>query len=259
MKVNLHAIGHWQPADVVSRWSDSSQTLPAELQDEIDRAWNTAIAAGRWKLFDGPMCRLDRFSAAERLELELSRTSYKVFWGTNLHGKNVKERFGGEALANPLGLSCALQSADGFLLLGRRSATVAYYPSRVHPFAGALEPGDCVDVFSEIRRELAEELSLGGGDVAEIWCAGIVEDISISQPELVFAARTGLRRDELMAQLDKDEHEAIYAIQPEPSSVELALRDGAMTPVALGTILLWGRAHFGAGWFDAARQAVNLG
>ena len=29
--------------------------------------------------------------------------------------------------------------------------------------------------------------------------------------------------------------------------------------VALGTILLWGREHFGPDWFDAARRAVNLG
>jgi hypothetical protein len=49
------------------------------------------------------------------------------------------------------------------------------------------------------------------------------------------------------------------AIERTREKVELSLRDPAMTPVALGTILLWGREHFGPDWFDAAQRAVNLG
>ena len=41
----------------------------------------------------------------------------------------------------------SLLTRDGWLLYGRRNATVAYYPNRVHPFAGTLEPGDLADVF----------------------------------------------------------------------------------------------------------------
>jgi hypothetical protein len=48
------------------------------------------------------------------------------------------------------------------------------------------------------------------------------------------------------------------AIEPIRHKVESSLSDSAMTPVALGTILLWGREHFGADWFDAAQRAVNL-
>jgi len=81
-------------------------------------------------------------------------------------------------------------TADDWLLLGRRNATVAYYPSRVPPFAGALEPGDPTDVFAEARRELREELGFVEHDVSDIRLAGIVEDASLRQPELIFRVRT---------------------------------------------------------------------
>jgi hypothetical protein len=48
-------------------------------------------------------------------------------------------------------VSPALLTADGFLMMGRRNASVAYYPNRVHPFAGALDPGDA-DMFAAVRR-----------------------------------------------------------------------------------------------------------
>ena len=37
-----------------------------------------------------------------------------------------------------------------------------------------------------------------------------------------------------------------------------SLGDPALTPVARGGILLWGRDHFGLPWFDAAERTVNL-
>ena len=65
-------------------------------------------------------------------------------------------------------------------MLGRRNATVAYYPSRVHPFAGSLEPADDLDVFDDVFRESREELALGKGDIADIVCTGVAEDQSLA-------------------------------------------------------------------------------
>ena len=144
-------------------------------------------------------------------------------------------------------------------MLGKRNANVVYYPSRVHPFAGALEPADPLDVFAEIERELAEELGFTPPDIARIVCAGMVEDISLRQPELVFnvqSTRTGLQIEQM---LDAVEHEACVAIESRADQLETALKEPALTPVALGAALLWGRGHFGAAWFDAANRAVNLG
>jgi hypothetical protein len=193
------------------------------------------------------------------LELELSRTSYKVFWGTNLTHADLADRFGPETLANPVGLSCALQSSDGYLMLGRRNDSLAYYPRRVHPFAGSLEPGDDVDVFANMERELSEELSLGTGDISQIVCVGMIEDLSLRQPELIFSVRSNQSRAGIEQRLDAGEHDACVAIEPKGDKLLEALNDAALTPVALGTGLLWGRGLFGAEWFDAANGAVNLG
>src|SRR5688500_85996 len=130
------------------------------------------------------MCRLERCEASpEALRLWVSPTSYKPFLGTNLTGVDVLA----SALANPLGLSAALVTSDGWLMLGRRNTSVAYYPNRTHPFAGSLEPGELTDVFKGVLRELDEELGLSEREVAEIRCLGLIEDAKLRQPEIVFS------------------------------------------------------------------------
>jgi 8-oxo-dGTP pyrophosphatase MutT (NUDIX family) len=257
--VAFRVIGEFNRLDVITRWVDRAPVPNPEVETQIERAWLQAKSRPNINLFDGPMCRLERFRAGKTLELELSRTSYKIFWGTNLTHPDLADRFGPGALANPVGLSCALESSDGYLMLGRRNASLAYYPLRIHPFAGALEPAERVDVFADMLRELTEELGFTPSDIAGIVCIGIIEDTSLRQPELVFHARSIRSRAEIEQCLDIAEHDGCIAIQSEPQKLEAALNDPSLTPVALGTALLWGRRHFGAAWFDAANRAVNLG
>jgi 8-oxo-dGTP pyrophosphatase MutT (NUDIX family) len=259
VKVRFSAIGRWEAADVLVRWVADNRPRAGEIEKIIEQTWESARSRPGLNLFDGPMCRLERFSAGKILELDVSPTSYRVFWGTNLNNSWLGGKYGAQSLANAIGLSCALESADGFLLLGRRNAGVAYYPSRVHPFAGTLEPAETVDVFAEVGRELTEELGLRRDDLTHLVCTAIIEDISIGQPELVFSAKSSRSRSQLQGMLDASEHDSLIAIEPTRQNVESSLKDSAMTPVALGTILLWGREHFGTDWFDAAERAVNLG
>jgi 8-oxo-dGTP pyrophosphatase MutT (NUDIX family) len=258
VKVRFQAIGHWEPADVFVRWVPENRTRADDIEKIIAKTWDEAQSRPELKLFDGPMCRLERFTAGKTLELELSPTSYRIFWGTNLNNSGLAKKYGRGSLANAVGLSCALESADGFLMLGQRNASVAYYPSRIHPFAGALEPAEKMDVFAEARRELKEELGLESEDIAGLACVAIIEDVSIAQPELIVSAKITRTRSQLENSLDQTEHDSLMAIEPIRHKVESSLSDSAMTPVALGTILLWGREHFGADWFDAAQRAVNL-
>jgi 8-oxo-dGTP pyrophosphatase MutT (NUDIX family) len=228
----------------------------------IESAWEEASRRPGVFLFDGPMCRLESFDVSPAaLRLVLGRTSYKAFLGTNMRHPEIAGAYGRSALANPLGMSCALESADGFLLLGRRNATVAYYPSRVHPFAGALEPGDADDVFGGVRRELAEELSLTGDDVPPdaLSCVGIAEDASLLQPELIFHARCKPSRRQVESQLDPEEHRAIVALPVDAHAATAALRHAAdFTPVAVAAVLLWGRLAFGHAWFLAQCAALAV-
>jgi hypothetical protein len=252
-------IGQFNRSEVITHWVDSSRMSNLEIENQIEQAWLQAQTRPGIKLFDGPLCRLERFRAGKTLELDLSRTSYKIFWGTHLSHPELADRYGPDALANPVGLSCALQSSDGYLMLGRRNASLAYYPLRTHPFAGSLEPADRVDVFANMERELSEELSIAPSDISENVCIGMIEDISLHQPELIFNVRTNQSRARIEKTLDAGEHDGCVAIEPKPDRLLLALNDPALTPVALGTALLWGRGLFGAEWFDAANGAVNLG
>ena len=258
MKVRFRAIGHWGPANVVVQWVGDRRPRVPEIDRIIEQAWEEARRRPGLNLFDGPMCRLERLVVADKLQLELSPTSYKIFWGTNLHNAWLGARYGPQALANAVGLSCALESADGFLTLGRRSPSAAYYPSRVHPFAGTLQPIHPLDLFAEMRRELAEELRIDDPDVPLMWCAGVVEDVSIGQPELVFGAKSSRTFAEIQRMFNAAEHQACLAVEPDREKVQSSLNDSAMTPVAVGAMLLWGREHFGQAWFDAAERAVNL-
>jgi 8-oxo-dGTP pyrophosphatase MutT (NUDIX family) len=250
--LRFHAAGHWSPAQVhVDRVPGTWPDRP-EIRPLIESAWSAALARPGVHLFDGPMCRLESWDAApDRLRLTLSDTTYKRFLGTNLSHPDLADRFGREALANPVGVSPALLTADGFLMMGRRNASVAYYPDRVHPFAGALDPTDA-DPFAAIRRELAEELAFTDADVIDIHCTGIAEDLSIRQPELIFLARTRRTRAEIESALDPTEHHDTWAL---PASAEALARlfeapgSDSFTPVGLASLLLFCRFNLGEEFF----------
>jgi hypothetical protein len=238
---DVRAAGDWSPQQVAVTWSPaSSRRIVPEVERAIDDAWRDAASRLGDKLFDGPLCRLERWAASpQRLELTLSRTSYRAFLGTNLFNAQFGATFGDEVLANPVGVSAALRTADGFLLLGRRNESVAYHPNRVHPFAGSLVPRDRMEVFDEIRRELREELHLEAADVPDIRCVGLAEDRALRQPELMFVATTTRTRGELAAQLDRAEHHDIYAVVADPADVRRAMADPRLTPIAVASLTLW--------------------
>ena len=257
--LSFHAIGDWTGAQVRATTIASGRRLVPEVQRIIEQSWGTALRRPGVKLFDGPMCRLESWRASEdRLDLTLSPTSYKPFLGTNLMHPELAERYGRDVMANPVGVSPALLTADDYLLLGRRNASVAYYPGRTHPFAGALEPRDHGNLFAALRRELAEELSLTDADISEMSCTGIVEDIALRQPELIFRARCRRTRRQIELQVHKDEHGDSVAIAATPTALAAALEDPALTPVGIASLLLWGRHAFGAAWFKERAARFSL-
>lgn len=240
--VKIRLSGEWLERQVRCRWTAGTFDPPEEARRAIEAAWAAAASRPGVRLFDGPMCRLEGLSAeGDHLELALSRTSYKAFMGTNISNAHLADRYGGNCLANPVGLSSALVSRDGFLLLGLRNQSVAYYPGRIHPFAGALEPADDVNVFDEARRELREELALTEEDIEGIGCIGMVEDPALRQPELVFLVRSVLDREQIDSRLDSTEHAGMLAVAPDAGDIQRMLDDSRLTPVAAGTLMLWSR------------------
>ena len=235
MTYKIHLAGSFGPEDVRADWAPSTFGLPAEVAGEIESAWAAAVGQRGTMLFDGPMCRVEGWRReGKRLRLSLSRTSYKWFWGTNLHRPQLGERYGAAALANALGLSAMVESADGYFLLGRRSGAVAYHPHRVHPFAGSATG---LDVFAEMRRELAEELALAESDIAEMTCIGMAEDRAIRQPELVFRVLCTHDCAEIERALDLAEHTQLVAIRPDDQPSD------DWTPIAVAALALRRQMH----------------
>src|SRR5262249_33599627 len=117
--LSIQLTGKWLPGEVGCRWSQSSFHAPHHVMSLIEQAWRRAQGRKGTYLFDGPMCRLESFGVQQgRLELALSATSYKLFHGTNLCHAELADRYGPTVLANPLGISCAVVSSDGYLMLG---------------------------------------------------------------------------------------------------------------------------------------------
>ncbi len=248
--LHFHAIGDWPAERVRVERVESTRPKNAEIDKLIESAWANGMARKGVHLFDGPMCRMESWRVrGEGLTVRLSETSYKVFLGTNLAHPEVAERYGRVALANPVGVSPALLSADGYLMMGRRNESVAYYPGRIHPFAGALDPADD-SPFAAIRRELHEELGFVEADIADIRCTGIAEDVSIRQPELIFFARSTRTRESIEAAMDRKEHHGTWHIPATAAAIGRALEeaDAAFTPVAIASMVLYGRVAFGEGF-----------
>lgn len=246
------AKGDWGPEQIEASFVPGSRRTLPPVERLIEQAWSEAQRRPGIKLFDGPMCRLESWRVSgQRLCLSLSQTSYKPFLGTNLSHPELAEQFGREVMANPVGVSPALLTADDFLLLGRRNATLAYYPNRIHPFAGALEPRDRGDLCGAVRRELREELALEDEDVSEVRCTGIAEDHALRQPEFLFRAQVRLTRSQVESQVHADEHHSSVAVPATQAALARGIADPALTPVAVAALLLWGRIRFGDAWFDA--------
>ena len=253
--LTFHAIGDWSPQQVRATSVAPSRRIVPDVEKAIDAAWQSALRRPGVKLFDGPMCRLESWQASrDELTLALSETSYRQFLGTNLSHPELADRYGRQVMANPLGVSPALLTADGFLLLGQRNAAVAYYPNRIHPFAGAFEPRDGADVSGAVRRELREELCLEESAILEVRCTGLVEDRALRQPELIFRTTTPRTRGQLETEVRPEEHRDSVAIPANADAIEEAVRVPALTPVAVASLMLWGRVKFGDEWFARVRR-----
>jgi len=262
----LDVVGTFTRPEVNVCWSDQKRQCNDELGRLIDQAWEVALWQARKAdrtLFNGPLCRLISYAVTQgRFDLTLGPVTYKEFVGTNQTQAYVRYVHGPDVLADPLGVSAAITTADGFLLLGRRSARVAQYPERLHPVGGTVEPveGDRVpDPFQSMLNEFVEETAIGLDSVRDITLLGLVRDKNTVQPELIFDLSVNVDaaavRQGAATAVDAEEHTEIVPVRAHPAAVVTFLQQNfsELTPVGLATLLLHGQQHWGSGWFAAAR------
>jgi 8-oxo-dGTP pyrophosphatase MutT (NUDIX family) len=246
MQSNLRflVVGDYPPGTVRAAWVEDRRPRIPEIEAAIEVAWRETSRRLGSKLFDAPMCRLESFHAGPPLQLNISPTSYRAFVGTNLTNPQFAQLFGPAALANAIGVSSVVLSRDGFIVMGHRSDSVAFYPRRVHPFAGTLEPHDPLDVFAEARRELTEEAGIQDGDVQAMACIGLVEDAALCQPELIFAVRVRQDVAALQRSLDLVEHGSLFKVSADAPALAAAMAQPVLTPVAAAALSLLQRTRF---------------
>jgi hypothetical protein len=230
------AVGDWTADRISTTWTGRTWMPSAAISSAVDERWTAAVQRGGRTLFDGPLARLDRCRlSGDRLHLDLSATSYRFFWGTNVSDPSLPD----DDRADPLGTSAVVLSADGHLILGRRSPSMALYPGRVHPFGGCVEGGARSDVLAETARELAEEVGLHADDLCDLRLLAVVRDHALAQPEALCLATTRLDRATTLSRLDAAEHSSAWSVPAQPAAVLAALSDPTLTPVAHSQLAAW--------------------
>jgi hypothetical protein len=247
----LLVVGRFLPGQVRVRWTESTRQVLPQVETLIEQAWQKTISTPGVRLFDGRVARLESFATdGYTLDIAISPTSYRIVVGTNFANPQLQDEFGESVMANPLGVSTALLTSDGYWMMGRRNRSVAYYPARVHPFAGSLEVRDHVDIFDDVRRELREELALSAEHITQIIHVGLACDETLRHPESIFFTESRLSREQVTQQLDRDEHDAVWSTPATPEHTAAALSNDDLTPVARASLLLGGRERFGVEWFE---------
>ncbi|HEY0009353.1 MAG TPA: NUDIX hydrolase [Tepidisphaeraceae bacterium] len=255
----LH-ISRYAPECVRTVWVESGRQIEPAVEAAIEAAWRETNSRPGVSLFDGPIGRFEGFSVdGGVITIRLSRTSYRIFVGTNFSNPGFADTYGEQVMANGLGVSAGLLTSDGYIIMGRRNGSVAYYPHRVHPFAGSLEVADVIDLAANARRELCEEANLQAADLAEIHLLCLAEDRLLRHPESIFMARTVLSRATIERQVDPAEHHDSWAVEATATAISRAVVDCAdLTPIARAVLLAFGRHAFGEQWFEEHLKVTQI-
>jgi hypothetical protein len=266
----LDAVGRYAPGQLHLLWSPARRPASVEIDRLIQQAWNTEThkaKANQTKLYDGRLCRLIDWSADRKhLNLTVGEVTFKEFLGTNLRHAYLRYTHGPEALANAIGVSSCISTADEFIVLGRRGPHNLHNASLLHPVGGMVElprnqqaDGNLPDFFAAAVAEIEEELGIARERTGEPVCMGLVRDKKIVQPELVFDVKTDLEAQEVRklaaTARDSHEHTELTLVRDNPSAVVTFIEQklAELTPVALATVLLHGLLQWGSGWFTATR------
>jgi len=217
-----------------------------DLAWEIDLEWDLRLREAEARgaeFFDGELARLVDCELREGvLQLRLQRTSYKAFVGTNLRDTSLPDHL----RADPLGNSAVVVTADGKIIVGRRSEAVFGHPGWYHCIGGHIDPdlhadGRVVDTFRAVTDEVTEELNVMADELEEIVCLGVIRDAASRQPEQLFAVRLRREAHELLAR--GGEHESLFPIDDTPEEVERFLGESGDKTVPVARAAL--RMHAG--------------
>lgn len=235
-------------------WDDDLEGRRIEL---VDRH----IALGRplLTLPDGslpPLYRLDSLeTTGHRLILHTSPTDYAEHLLTNVDHPQWRAERGDDVMADAIGVSGVLRTADGFVLVGRRSGRTHEAPGAFHVIPSG-HPHPPQTVAEAIGAELHEELGLHPDRLDEAHVTGVIRALPSGKPEVTTMLTTSLTATEVRAAWEEAderwEFDELVGIPWAPGAVAEWMTDHARSCVApgLAALALAGRIDFGPDWFD---------
>lgn len=178
---------------------DGVKTFSDKDRQHIEEAWEMRPVDKN--LFNGEILSLVDFKTEnDQLWLQLQRTTFKDFWGTNVLNRGLYQDREGE-MANSLAACCVLETSDHQIPIGLRSSLTDGHSSFWHLCGGCV---DIPDPFELMRRELNEEF--GCDRVENLVCLGLGRNPRTWRPELFFSAQTPYTSPELLQQTRTASH-----------------------------------------------------
>lgn len=246
----------WGPGALLGSWitDEVPLVLPQELRELREILIREKLDRGI-TVTNGPTLELIDFLAADRLVLQLRIGCY---YNSLLHqaldrelpdGSSVRQRYGFFSLQDfrrsPLprmvGCTSVLVTADGSVLLTRRSSQVGISEGQNHLLGQGMRPVDGADPFATAQRCLLEELGLGPGSLRQELITGLGVSAQFLQPDIALFLRSDLRSGEfstLPPGLDAWENEHFRFVPWDPAVVAGELRQGVWSPHAQFSLVM---------------------
>lgn len=203
-----------------------------------------------------PLYRLDSLTTEpDRLVLHTSPTDYAEHLLTNVDHPEWRAERGDGVMADAIGVSGVVRTADDRTFVGRRSGRTHEAPGAFH-VAPSGHPHPPQTVGESLLAELRDELGLDPGQLDRTVVTGVVRALPGGKPEITALLTTPLAATDVLTSwetaVERWEFDELVPVRWTPDDVGDWLADHAETcvPPGLAALALAGRVEFGAGWFD---------
>jgi hypothetical protein len=231
----IHLMGNWSRSQIQIDYQPTEYILPGDFARRSMAFWEELTANGSRHLFNGALCRLEKFSEKNGvLQLSLSRTCYRDLLFSNDHTDELLRVLGESGPVRGLGVSVVIETADGYLPIIRRSQHVGEGPGGLDVIGGHIHPDEharngAPEVFFAIADEVNAELGIPLHLLDNLTCCGLGEDRRHCKPELAFFLALPLTMQEVqrLAQSarEADEFTELFAVRAEKESLKRFVRE----------------------------------
>jgi len=250
MNYRIIFFGNWAPGNVKTTYRESLfLPWPHDLAMRARTLW-TNLQQEDERLYNGSLYSLKRASVAGgKLNINLSKTNYRdqIFANKNIKFWSAEQQV--RYAPRALGVSALVETSDGTLLFMLRSRKVHEYPRHIDVFGGHVDWKEShvnpPDPFEAITSELTGELGIRSENIQSQTCIGLLKNIQIFKPELVFRINLNIDSNAVIALArsasEKFEYDEILSVAATPDELQQFQQKKAkeLTPAANGSIELF--------------------